>query len=318
MFTLSRQQLFELQLAANREGLLLNQQQQQQMITTTPPTTAEFSTPSCRNRDLFVPHTAGSTAASSSMVTLQLQEKLDALKRQNQDAISKLLARRQSDDFLSSTNAPSHSGRDYSAFVSNATSGLMNEHHPCRNNVSVLASAKKTYPNGTIQGLLATTQLMEQRKQSIEESVTKKQQEVLEAEYADPKPKRPLSAYNLFFQEERQKMLEDRNDDHKVAENADDEMSKPAASTDSVSETTATTTANQSDSEENPKKRKRYEPHRKMSFECMAKTIAKRWKETQADESKLQPYQDIAKIEKARYVKELSQWKLRRRQRIKL
>jgi hypothetical protein len=53
-----------------------------------------------------------------------------------------------------------------------------------------------------------------------------------------------------------------------------------------------------------------------MGFESMAKTIAKRWKETLSDETRMQRYQEVAKAEKERYVKELAQWKQRRRQRM--
>ena len=311
MYTWSRQQLLELQAAANREALLLNHRPS--IIKHPPSLPSPEVALNLTNRDMFLPQ--------SNMAKLHLQETIETLKRQNQEAITNLLARHHYDDIISARNnsPPQLPSRDnYGPY---GTAGiLMAEHNLFRNNVPLQATARKPYPNEAIQSLLATSERLEKRKQTVSESPSKKHLDVFEAEYADPKPKRPLSAYNLFFQEERQKMLEDptASNTSKVAEkteedDAEDDTSKLAASTDSISEATN----DQCNAEESPnKKRKRYEPHRKMSFESMAKTIAKRWKETLLDESKMQRYQEIAKKEKARYVKELFHWKQRRRQRI--
>ena len=214
----------------------------------------------------------------------------------------KLLARRQYDAPISSTDGQQIHGHNLNALL--ATARLTTEQNPFRSNLSLQSSARKPTQNERIQGMPDNSEVSEKRKQSSEENMSKKHQDMLEAEYSDPKPKRPLSAYNLFFQEERQKIVEDP----KAMEKVDDDSE--------ATTTTNTTTTDHCDPSESPKKRKRYEPHRKMSFEGMAKTIAKRWKEISSDESKIQRYQEIAKIEKARYMKEVSEWKLRRRQRI--
>jgi HMG-box domain len=113
------------------------------------------------------------------------------------------------------------------------------------------------------------------------------------------KPKRPLSAYNIFFKEERRNLLSDKStDETKDGDTSDDK--KPAAIDTIVPERQTT------------KKRKRGKPHHKVSFEEMAKIIGQRWKDLDSDESKKKYYQNLADRDKERYHAELAVWKKER------
>ena len=116
------------------------------------------------------------------------------------------------------------------------------------------------------------------------------------------KPKRPLSAYNIFFRQERQRLLGGNDDDAQEGKSEElkggdgDDDKKPAAAVEV----------------HGSKKRKRGKPHHKVTFEQMAKIIGQRWKELESDESKKKYYQDIALKDKERYQAEIAAWKQQR------
>jgi len=88
-------------------------------------------------------------------------------------------------------------------------------------------------------------------------------------------PKRPLSAYNIFFRLQRQQLL-------------GEEVAKEFEITDQS-------------------KRKHRKTHGKIGFAEMARLISEKWKTL--GESKRQSFVDQAKVEKERYDKELFEWK---------
>lgn len=114
------------------------------------------------------------------------------------------------------------------------------------------------------------------------------------------KPKRPLSAYNLFFKHERAKILASLDSDESSSrpssaikeEDAKDDASLSSPLLSSSSTTTPSSTSN---------KKKR--PHGKIGFENLAKTIGKRWSELNPDE--LKEYKKMADHDMKRYKKEM-------------
>ena len=95
------------------------------------------------------------------------------------------------------------------------------------------------------------------------------------------KPKRPLSAYNLFFQHEREKIISSIPDD-KSTVSVDDNLSEEA------------------------KRRRHRKTHGKIGFAALARSIADKWKKI--DDSSRSVFAARAEVEKQRYKKELDAW----------
>jgi len=106
------------------------------------------------------------------------------------------------------------------------------------------------------------------------------------------KPKRPLSAYNIFFKEERERILQT--------------LPKKGEDVDSKEEEEA------GDDGTNGKKRKRASPHGKIGFENLAKTIGKRWRELDPDD--LTYYKVKAGVDMKRYKDETEKFMAKQRE----
>jgi hypothetical protein len=104
------------------------------------------------------------------------------------------------------------------------------------------------------------------------------------------KPKRPLSAYNLYFQLERERLIDGTAETEFTAE----EVERVAAAKRHVG-----------GSDDKPK-RKHRKSHGKISFAELARTIANKWKTLQPSQKDL--LLERAAMEKARYLRELEEW----------
>lgn len=112
------------------------------------------------------------------------------------------------------------------------------------------------------------------------------------------KPKRPLSAYNIFFRDERANILagipdkdEDEEQEEEVEDNEEglDGPKKKASG----------------------KKRKR-PPHGKIGFESLAKIVGQRWKELKPEE--LAKYKKLADVDMVRYRAEMEAYVAKQRE----
>ena len=131
------------------------------------------------------------------------------------------------------------------------------------------------------------------------------------------KPKRPLSAYNIFFKDQRALMLAGKSGDDSTGKNGKDdkgtEEAKAIKTEDDGPEDSSETTGTKDDGEgEKQSKKRKREPHGKVSFETMAKTIGARWKEISPDE--LEKYKALAAEDMKRYKKEMDAFLLKQRQ----
>eukprot|EP00579_Thalassiosira_antarctica_P032819 CAMPEP_0201994374 /NCGR_PEP_ID=MMETSP0905-20130828/2236_1 /ASSEMBLY_ACC=CAM_ASM_000554 /TAXON_ID=420261 /ORGANISM="Thalassiosira antarctica, Strain CCMP982" /LENGTH=458 /DNA_ID=CAMNT_0048549333 /DNA_START=31 /DNA_END=1407 /DNA_ORIENTATION=+ len=128
-------------------------------------------------------------------------------------------------------------------------------------------------------------------------------------------PRRPLSAYNIFFSEMRETILKENEDNDKTECKA--EWRKNATDADEA----VTIKPFAEEKQEHPKdmeaftqnlmkkrlnkkpiKRVHRKSHGKVSFTTLAKTVGQRWRELPEEQKK--KYKDLAEIDRARYRKE--------------
>jgi hypothetical protein len=123
------------------------------------------------------------------------------------------------------------------------------------------------------------------------------------------KPKRPMSAYNVFFKEQREILLSGIPD--KKEEEGKVEEKDPSSDSGGMDNTDRPNgDVRQLPAASKPSRRNRNpgrpKPHGKMGFEEMAKIIGHRWKNLNAEEKFR--YQEYAKVDRQRYESEKAIW----------
>jgi len=111
------------------------------------------------------------------------------------------------------------------------------------------------------------------------------------------KPKRPLSAYNIFFRDERANILAGIPDKDEDEEEVDEEENEEGV--------------DGAKKKSSGKKRKR-PPHGKIGFESLAKIVGQRWKELKPDE--LAKYKKLADADMVRYRAEMESYVAKQRE----
>lgn len=109
----------------------------------------------------------------------------------------------------------------------------------------------------------------------------------------NPKPKRPLSAYNIFFRDERAKII--------AGELSDEEKDMLQKGTRFEDRHTSS----------GIKEYRRKQPHRKAGFQELARIIAARWKNIDPD--RLQKYEKMSALGRIKYSRDLHIWAQRER-----
>ena len=105
------------------------------------------------------------------------------------------------------------------------------------------------------------------------------------------KPKRPLSAYNLFFKHTRDEML----------------ASTASAGSTAYDHSKHATTLQSPSARRDLSKRGRPPPHRKIGFAEMARQIGAQWKALEGD--RREHFESLARVDKQRYLQEMEAWK---------
>ena len=126
------------------------------------------------------------------------------------------------------------------------------------------------------------------------------------------KPKRPLSAYNLFFRDERTRILNTIPEKEKEGE---EEESKEEEEAKAEQEDEPKQDEEEAKQEDEPKeeekkkagtKKKKTTPHGKIGFESLAKLIGKRWQEL--DPAEVDKYKKLAEVDSRRYRADMEVW----------
>ena len=105
------------------------------------------------------------------------------------------------------------------------------------------------------------------------------------------KPKRPLSAYNLFFKHARDEML----------------ASTASSGSTAYDHSKHATTLQSPSARRDLSKRGRPPPHRKIGFAEMARQIGAQWKALEGD--RREHFESLARVDKQRYLREMEAWK---------
>eukprot|EP01082_Thalassiosira_pseudonana_P004055 g3853.t1.1.5e174189 g3853 g3853.t1 contig13:301040-302381(-) len=136
---------------------------------------------------------------------------------------------------------------------------------------------------------------------------------------AKNKPKRPLSGYNLFFRDERNRILKSLPSRGGKSEEGDDSANtkEEESKEDTVKNEAADSNSNEND-DNTPKdydivgKNGKKIPHGKIGFESLAKLIGRRWQEL--DPAEVERYKKLADVDMKRYKEEMEKFLLKEAQ----
>jgi len=124
------------------------------------------------------------------------------------------------------------------------------------------------------------------------------------------KPKRPLSAYNIFFKDERQKILAGIPD--KKGEGGENEEEDSKVKKEEGGGEAKEGEAKEGDGKKGGGKKRKRVPHGKIGFESLAKIVGQRWKELPPEE--LESYKKRAEQDMKRYRKEMEAYVQKQRE----
>lgn len=117
------------------------------------------------------------------------------------------------------------------------------------------------------------------------------------------KPKRPLSAYNFFFKEERARILGGANKDNDNSNDKSNSSEKDTTANEMDSEESAGDDNKESDGKAAAPRKGRSRPHGKISFEDLGRLISQRWQELNPDE--VEYYKKKSDEDRKRYQQEM-------------
>eukprot|EP00978_Attheya_sp_CCMP212_P001540 scaffold3163_cov60-Attheya_sp.AAC.10 len=106
-------------------------------------------------------------------------------------------------------------------------------------------------------------------------------------------PRRPLSAYNIFFRDTRNTILQSLSAPQNLDGNKEQDLKNTKAL----------------DTEDEKSSSGRNRPHGKIGFENLAKIIGKQWKESESSEEIRSQYKTLAKRDMLRYETEMKEYK---------
>ncbi len=158
----------------------------------------------------------------------------------------------------------------------------------------------------------------QRQQQQQQQTQTQNQQQTPSAAIPNT-PRRPLSAYNIFFSEIRSELLKAADDEKDEDEDKETQEQEPSTDklreaqvVDNVETTTPMDKNKQFESfadnlaktrlNKDPKKRAHRKTHGKVAFVSLAKTVGQKWRALPDEKKK--KYQDLALADKERYRKE--------------